>query len=37
MIISLGVVVPRWRYDQLGELPLQMPPDDNGEKNDESR
>jgi len=25
MIISLGVVVPRWRKDQLGELPLVMP------------
>jgi uncharacterized membrane protein len=35
MIISLGVVVPSWRNDQLGELPLVMPgenpPDD--EKN----
>lgn len=25
MIISLGVVVPSWRKDQLGELPLKMP------------
>jgi len=25
MIISLGVVVPTWRKDQLGELPLRMP------------
>jgi uncharacterized membrane protein len=25
MIISLGVVVPMWRKDQLGELPLVMP------------
>ena len=25
MIISLGVVVPRWRRDELGELPLEMP------------
>ena len=28
MIISLGVVVPTWRRDQIGELPLEMPPDD---------
>jgi uncharacterized membrane protein len=27
MIISLGVVVPTWRNDQLGELPLVMPDD----------
>jgi len=27
MIISLGVVVPRWRREQLGELPLVMPED----------
>ena len=26
MIISLGVVVPRWRKEQLGELPLEHPP-----------
>jgi len=25
MVISLGVVVPTWRNDQLGELPLVMP------------
>ncbi len=25
MIISLGVVVPTWRTNQLGELPLKMP------------
>ena len=25
MIISLGVVVPRWRHDEIGELPLVMP------------
>jgi len=28
MIISLGVVVPTWRRDQIGELPLEMPPDE---------
>jgi len=27
MIISLGVVVPTWRKEQLGELPLVMPED----------
>lgn len=27
MIISLGVVVPRWRREQLGELPLVLPED----------
>ena len=27
MIISLGVVIPTWRKDQLGELPLVMPED----------
>jgi len=27
MIISLGVVIPTWREDQLGELPLVMPED----------
>jgi len=26
MIISLGVVVPRWRREQIGELPLAFPP-----------
>lgn len=25
MVISLGVVVPTWRRDQIGELPLKMP------------
>ncbi len=30
MIISLGVVVPTWRREELGELPLVMP--ENGEK-----
>ena len=25
MVISLGVVVPQWRDDQIGELPLVMP------------
>jgi uncharacterized membrane protein len=25
MVISLGVVVPTWRHDQLGELPLELP------------
>lgn len=27
MIISLGVVVPEWRRDRIGELPLETPPD----------
>ena len=27
MIISLGVVIPTWRKDQIGELPLVMPED----------
>lgn len=27
MIISLGVVVPEWRHDRIGELPLETPPD----------
>jgi uncharacterized membrane protein len=27
MIISLGVVVPEWRRDRIGELPLEPPPD----------
>ena len=27
MVISLGVVVPRWKNDRIGELPLKMPPD----------
>ena len=25
MIVSLGVVVPAWRKDQIGELPLELP------------
>ena len=28
MIISLGVVIPTWRHDQIGELPLTLPPED---------
>jgi len=28
MIMSLGVVVPTWKKDQLRELPLEMPPPD---------
>ncbi|NOX69284.1 MAG: DUF502 domain-containing protein [Gammaproteobacteria bacterium] len=28
MIISLGVVVPSWRKEQIGELPLVMPDDE---------
>jgi uncharacterized membrane protein len=28
MIISLGVVIPTWRKDQLGELPLKLPEND---------
>ncbi len=27
MIISLGVVIPKWRNDKTGELPLKMPED----------
>lgn len=27
MVISLGVVVPTWRRDQIGELPLEVPED----------
>jgi uncharacterized membrane protein len=35
MIISLGVVVPKWRKDQIGELPLKMPDEVNdNEEND---
>ena len=26
MIISLGVVVPRWRKGPIGDLPLEQPP-----------
>lgn len=25
MIVSLGVVIPAWRKDQIGELPLELP------------
>jgi uncharacterized membrane protein len=28
MIVSLGVVVPTWRNDQIGELPLVLPAED---------
>lgn len=28
MIISLGVVVPTWRNEQIGELPLKLPPEE---------
>ena len=28
MIVSLGVVVPTWRRDQIGELPLELPAED---------
>jgi uncharacterized membrane protein len=28
MIISLGVVVPKWKKDRISELPLKMPADD---------
>lgn len=31
MIISLGVVVPTWRKDQLGQLPLEIPDAENSE------
>ena len=31
MIISLGVVVPKWRKDQLGQLPLEIPDAENSE------
>jgi uncharacterized membrane protein len=36
MVISLGVVVPTWRNDQIGELPLIMPGEEsaNDEQND---
>ena len=29
MIISLGVVIPNWRRQDLGELPLVMPEENN--------
>jgi uncharacterized membrane protein len=32
MIISLGVVVPSWRKDQIGELPLVMPDEETADK-----
>ena len=31
MIISLGAVVPTWRNDKTGELPLELPADGDGE------
>ena len=34
MIISLGVVVPTWRSDRIGELPLKLPPDESDEAAD---
>ena len=36
MIISLGVVVPTWRNDRIGELPLKLPQEDSAgaEQND---
>ena len=36
MIISLGVVVPHWRKDQIGELPLVMPDEESAEKGPDS-
>lgn len=36
MIISLGVVVPTWRKDQIGELPLVMPDKEKAEKGTDS-
>lgn len=35
MIISLGVVVPSWSDDQLGELPLKYPEDDGESKKED--
>ena len=32
MIISLGVVVPTWRRDQIGELPLKLPGETSAEE-----
>ena len=32
MIISLGVVVPTWRRDDIGELPLELPPENDPKK-----
>jgi uncharacterized membrane protein len=34
MIISLGVVVPTWRGDRIGELPLKLPADETDEAAD---
>jgi uncharacterized membrane protein len=31
MIISLGVVVPKWRQEQLRQLPLEIPDNENSE------
>lgn len=36
MIISLGVVVPRWRKEQIDELPLVMPDQESAEKGPDS-
>lgn len=36
MIISLGVVVPHWRKEQIGELPLVMPDEESAEKRTDS-
>jgi len=35
MIISLGVVVPSWRKEQIGELPLVMPDNESAENSTE--
>lgn len=34
MIISLGVVIPTWRRDQIGELPLVLPENGDGKDTD---
>jgi uncharacterized membrane protein len=36
MIISLGVVVPSWRRDQIGELPLELPLNGDGAESGEN-
>ncbi len=36
MIISLGVVVPTWRKDQIGELPLVMPGEEGSDSDSRS-
>ncbi len=36
MIISLGVVVPTWRTDQIGELPLVMPGEEGSDSDSRS-